>query len=124
MSQEEDIYELREELQYLRWCVNQLMDDRGNGYGLQDTRAQLLKEVVSLRQEVASLTKQLDTTRPQIPIYPTYPIAPTYPDVLGTPSTCTKCGMHFDLMTGYVCPVYGCPTFTQTYCSTGVTNEG
>lgn len=121
MSQEEDIYELREELRDLRWCVNRLMEDRGNGYGLQGALAQLLKEVVALRQDVASLNKRLDTTQPQVP---TYPSVPTYPDVLGMPNTCTKCGMRFDLITGYVCTVYGCPTFTQVSYSTGVTNEG
>jgi hypothetical protein len=79
--------------------------------------------VEALREEVASLTKQLDTTEPQVPIYPTYPSLPTYPEVSDKPNTCSKCGMRFDLITGYVCTVYGCPTFTQISYSTGVTNE-
>lgn len=123
MSQEEDIYELREEIQYLRWCVDQLMSDRGNGYGLQDALDQLLKEVVAIQQEVARLTEQLGTTRPQATVYPTYPSVPTYPDILGVPNTCTRCGISFDRTTGYVCTVAGCPMFSQVSYSTGVTNE-
>lgn len=70
---------------------------------------ELLEQILENQERIeGKLDDLLSDKAIEVP-FPVMPDLPPVPDILGSPNTCSLCGMSFSGITGYVCQDPRCP---------------
>lgn len=84
------------------------------GYGCADEEPTIKESLEKILEKLDIIEMKINRIPPVQPVYPTTPVKPFF-----GPTICSKCGMKWEGVMGYVCPSYDCPVqpkvTSQTY---------